>query len=88
VTAKIIDGKAIAQKLRERLKREVDDLKEKGITPGLAVILVGEDPASLTYVRNKRKACREIGIRSFFIFPSRNGFRRGARPKDRRIEQG
>ncbi|KYD20488.1 Methylenetetrahydrofolate dehydrogenase (NADP+) [Caldibacillus debilis] len=67
VTAKIIDGKAIAQKLRERLKREVDDLKEKGITPGLAVILVGEDPASLTYVRNKRKACREIGIRSFLF---------------------
>jgi len=59
---KLIDGKTIAKKLRENLKKEVIDLVERGITPGLAVILVGDDPASKTYVRNKEKACREVGI--------------------------
>ena len=58
----IIDGKALAKKIREDLKQEVDILKDKGIVPKLAVILVGEDPASQIYVRNKSKACNEVGI--------------------------
>ena len=58
----IIDGKALAKRIRENLKVEVDELKNKGIIPKLAVILVGEDPASQIYVRNKSKACNEVGI--------------------------
>ena len=57
-----IDGKAIAAALRGEIAAETAALKEKGITPGLAVILVGEDPASCTYVRNKQKACEEVGF--------------------------
>ncbi|MFK2824321.1 bifunctional methylenetetrahydrofolate dehydrogenase/methenyltetrahydrofolate cyclohydrolase FolD [Bacillus sp. B190/17] len=64
MTAAIIDGKAIAGDIRTELKGEIADLKNKGITPGLAVILVGEDQASHTYVRNKDKACAEVGIHS------------------------
>lgn len=58
----IIDGKAIAAQIRETLKLRVEELKQKGITPGLSVILVGDDPASATYVRNKERACEELGI--------------------------
>ena len=58
----IIDGKALAKRIRENLKAEVDDLKNQGIIPKLAVILVGDDPASQIYVRNKSKACNEVGI--------------------------
>ncbi len=62
---KIIDGKAVAKALRVELATEVADLKESaGITPGLAVVLVGEDPASKVYVRNKARASEEVGIRS------------------------
>lgn len=64
MTATIIDGKAIARDIRTELKTEIDELKLNGITPGLAVILVGEDQASHTYVRNKDKACAEVGIHS------------------------
>jgi len=60
--AKLIDGKAISAALRSEIAAEVTELKKKGITPGLAVILVGEDPASQTYVRNKQKACEEVGF--------------------------
>lgn len=59
---KIIDGKAIATKLREELKEKI---AHKGVAPGLAVVIVGDDPASRIYVRNKIKACAEIGIRSY-----------------------
>ena len=62
--AKLIDGKAVSAKLRESLKQEVANLAEEGITPGLAVIIVGDDPASKVYVRNKEKACEELGIYS------------------------
>ena len=58
----IIDGKALAKKIREGLKIEVDELKKNGIVPKLAVIMVGDDKASSVYVRNKSKACDEIGI--------------------------
>ncbi|MBR2626677.1 MAG: bifunctional methylenetetrahydrofolate dehydrogenase/methenyltetrahydrofolate cyclohydrolase FolD [Peptococcaceae bacterium] len=61
---KLIDGKQLAQKLREEVKQAVDELKGQGIVPGLAVILVGEDPASQVYVRNKEKACHEVGFYS------------------------
>jgi len=62
--AEIIDGKALAAKIRGELKEEAAALTDEGRTPGLAVILVGDDPASKTYVRNKAKACAEIGIYS------------------------
>lgn len=58
----IIDGKKLAKEIRENLKIKCDELKEKGINPKLAVIMVGEDKASKVYVRNKSKACEEIGI--------------------------
>lgn len=61
---KIIDGKAISAGIREELKKKADELKKKGVMPGLAVILVGDDPASAVYVNNKEKACAEIGIYS------------------------
>lgn len=60
--AKIIDGKVISASVKERVKTEVSALKEKGITVGLAVIIVGEDPASKVYVSNKKKACENLGI--------------------------
>ena len=60
--AVIIDGKALAKKIRQELKVECDALKEKGINPKLAVIMVGDNPASKVYVRNKSRACEEIGI--------------------------
>ncbi|MBI5453957.1 MAG: bifunctional methylenetetrahydrofolate dehydrogenase/methenyltetrahydrofolate cyclohydrolase FolD [Deltaproteobacteria bacterium] len=63
--AQIIDGKKISAEVREELKAEVAKLKKKGLTPGLAVVLVGENPASQIYVRNKTKACEEVGIKSF-----------------------
>lgn len=62
--AKIIDGKAIAREVRNKVRQEVTRLREQGVEPGLAVILVGEDPASQVYVRNKARACEEVGIRS------------------------
>jgi len=58
----IIDGKQLAKKVREELKLECAELKEKGINPKLAVIMVGNNPASKVYVKNKSKACDEIGI--------------------------
>lgn len=63
--ATIIDGKAIAAEIRAELQTQVDALRAQGIVPGLAVVLVGEDPASQVYVRNKQKACHEIGVASF-----------------------
>ncbi len=62
--AKIIDGKQVAAEMRAELKTEVAKLQEQGITPGLGVILVGEDPASTSYVTAKEKACAEAGIYS------------------------
>lgn len=59
---KIIDGKELAKKIRDKLKVEVAELKSRGITPKLAVIMVGNNKASEIYVRNKSKACDEIGI--------------------------
>jgi methylenetetrahydrofolate dehydrogenase (NADP+)/methenyltetrahydrofolate cyclohydrolase len=64
MTAQIIDGKQVAADMREELKKEVAKLKEQGIVPGLGVILVGEDPASKSYVTAKERTCEEIGIYS------------------------
>jgi methylenetetrahydrofolate dehydrogenase (NADP+)/methenyltetrahydrofolate cyclohydrolase len=58
----IIDGKAIAAQIRESLKARIETLKQKGVTPGLSVVLVGDDPASATYVRSKERACEDLGI--------------------------
>jgi len=60
----ILDGKALAGKIREELKEEVQQLSKSGVTPSLTVILVGEDPASQVYVRNKERAATEVGIHS------------------------
>ena len=60
----IIDGKAVSAATREAIKNEVAELKEKGVTPGLAVIIVGDDPASRVYVNNKKKACADLGMLS------------------------
>lgn len=66
MTAQIIDGKNIAKQLRAELRETVDAKVNQGFRrPGLAVVLVGSDPASQVYVRNKRKACEDVGIRSF-----------------------
>lgn len=60
--ARILDGKAIAQQVRAEAAAQVAALKQRGITPGLAVVLVGDDPGSQIYVRNKTRACQEVGI--------------------------
>lgn len=60
--ARILDGKAVAKEIRAELKERCAAMKERGITPGLAVILVGDDPASAVYVRNKERACANVGI--------------------------
>ncbi|MGZ5767981.1 MAG: bifunctional methylenetetrahydrofolate dehydrogenase/methenyltetrahydrofolate cyclohydrolase FolD [Caldimonas sp.] len=65
MSAEIIDGKAIAARVRAEVKAEADVLLQKGIKPGLAVVLVGDDPASQVYVRNKSKAAAEAGIATF-----------------------
>lgn len=65
--AKTIDGKAVSKKLRDEFKDEVAKLVNVGVTPGLAVIIVGSDPASQVYVRNKGRACAEVGIYSEII---------------------
>ena len=63
-----IDGKVVSAHLREQIKKDVAALKEKsGVTPGLAVVLVGDDPASAVYVRNKHRACDEVGMYSEVI---------------------
>jgi methylenetetrahydrofolate dehydrogenase (NADP+)/methenyltetrahydrofolate cyclohydrolase len=62
----IIDGRAVAKEVQRKIKEDVDGLERRwGLAPGLAVVLVGDDPASHIYVRNKEKACKEVGIKSF-----------------------
>ncbi|MGH2751934.1 MAG: bifunctional methylenetetrahydrofolate dehydrogenase/methenyltetrahydrofolate cyclohydrolase FolD [Actinomycetota bacterium] len=65
MTAKIIDGKAIAAAVRAEVARATAELSSAGVTPGLATVLVGDDPASHVYVRAKRKNCAEVGIKSW-----------------------
>lgn len=61
--AVILDGKETARRIREKLKKNIEKLKAKNIFPKLAVIMVGEDPASKIYVKNKSKACEELGVK-------------------------
>lgn len=65
MTTQIIDGKYISTQIKDELKVKVEALKNQGITPGLAVVLVGDNSASQVYVNNKKKACEYIGIKSF-----------------------
>ena len=67
MSAQLLDGKVMSEELRARIAERVAALKAKGVTPGLAVILVGEDPASQIYVRNKEKGCEEVGMYSVAI---------------------
>src|SRR5436305_165304 len=64
--ALIIDGKAVAKEVQKQIREEVEGLERRwDLAPGLAVVLVGDDPGSHIYVRNKEKACKEVGIKSF-----------------------
>ncbi|HHW23344.1 MAG TPA: bifunctional methylenetetrahydrofolate dehydrogenase/methenyltetrahydrofolate cyclohydrolase FolD [Clostridiaceae bacterium] len=62
---KLLDGKDLARRMKEAMKLEIRSMAEEGIVPGLAVVIVGNDPASRIYVNNKKKDCEEVGIRSF-----------------------
>jgi len=69
--ATLIDGKAVSARIRGEIRDEVAELAKAGKVPGLAVVLVGEDPASKVYVNNKKKACAEVGFRSFeYLLPA------------------
>src|SRR5690606_31856536 len=67
MTARIIDGKLLSNAIKEEVAQRVATLKTNGLTPGLAVVLVGEDPASSVYVRNKAAACEKAGLHSEVI---------------------
>ena len=67
MAAQLLDGKAMSNELREKLTLRVENLKARGVTPGLAVILVGEDPASQIYVKNKGLGCAQVGMHSVTI---------------------
>lgn len=69
MAAEVIDGKAVAAAVRERVAADVEALRARGVTPGLATVLVGDDPASAVYVRMKREDCAEVGIESFHHEP-------------------
>ena len=64
MTAQLIDGNALSQQLRAQVAADTQALKAQGLTPGLAVVLVGDNPASQVYVRNKVKACHDAGLHS------------------------
>lgn len=66
MAAQLLAGKKVAQEVKAHVKEGVARLKEQGVVPGLAVVLVGDDPASQVYVGEKEKACREVGFQSFF----------------------
>lgn len=64
MSARLIDGRAIAQELRREIASRIEELRKQGVVPGLAMVLAGEDPASLTYVGAKTKACEKLGLHS------------------------
>ena len=71
MAAKLIDGKELSATIREEIARDVKQLQEQhSVVPGLAAVLVGEDPSSQIYVRNKRKACEQVGMNSWLHQPS------------------
>ena len=65
MTAQLIDGNALSKQMRAQVAIDAAKLTAQGVKPGLAVVLVGENPASQVYVRNKVKACEEVGIQSY-----------------------
>jgi len=67
MTATLIDGKLVAKQIRKEAKLRAGALKERGITPGLAAVLVGDDPASMIYVNSKARTCRKLGLYSEVI---------------------
>ena len=67
MSAKVLDGKALASKIKGELAVEVKDLKSRGITPGLGTVLVGDDPGSVSYVAGKHRDCEEVGITSIRV---------------------
>lgn len=75
MTARIIDGKALAARVQSDLAGRIGALQHRAVVPGLAVVLVGDDPASAIYVRNKVRACEAVGIRSFFTHLPENASR-------------
>ena len=83
----LIDGRAIAEKVYVDLRREIAELKAKGVTPGLAVVLVGDDPASRAYVRAKDKMCRELGTALLEVGTAGVDHSNRASPSRRRIER-
>ena len=69
MTATVIDGKLVASKVREKVATAVKQLKANGVEPCLATVLVGDDPASATYVKTKQKACADVGIKTIDHHP-------------------
>ncbi len=67
MAAVLLDGKAMAREIRAELKQKVETLKAKGVQPGFGVLLVGDDPASQSYIKGKEKACAEIGVQSQLV---------------------
>ena len=67
MTAKLILGKEVSSEIYGELRQRIEALKAKGVTPGLAVVLVGEDPASQVYVRKKGEMCEELGMKSLTV---------------------
>ena len=65
MAAVLIDGKKVSEEIKEGLKKDIEEIKKRGVTPGLAVVLIGENPASKKYVSSKEKACESLGIASF-----------------------
>jgi methylenetetrahydrofolate dehydrogenase (NADP+)/methenyltetrahydrofolate cyclohydrolase len=70
MTAKLLEGKPVAEKIREKVRIKVEELKSRGVNPCLATVLVGDDPASQSYVRGKEKACAKLGIATKGFTPS------------------
>lgn len=69
VAARLLSGTETGQQIKEELRHQIGELKQRGVTPGLAALLVGDDPASESYVRNKIRACEELGLHSERITP-------------------
>ena len=87
MTAQILDGKALAATIKADLTERVAALKERGVTPGLGTILVGDDPGSHSYVRGKHRDCAQVGIASIQVELPASTSRRGADGQDRRAER-
>ena len=88
MTAQILDGKALAATIKADLTERVAALKERGVTPGLGTVLVGDDPGSHAYVRGKHRDCAQVGIASIQVELPASTSRGRADGQDRRAERG